>query len=302
MQGKTALVTGSTAGIGKETARELARLGARVVLVGRDPGRARAAAAELARDTGNEQVEAVTADVTRQDGLLRLAARVRERCGTLDVLVNNVGVNGPRRTLTPDGVETMFAAHVLTPFTLTHLLLPLLREGGGGRVVNVTGGIPGGPIALDDLQAERRFLGWTFTQYNHTKTILMAMSARFAEVLRGSGVTVNVAYPGHGHTPMNRAMPIRAFPYVYRPIAPVVKLMAPLLFADLAKSARSSVWLASSPEVAGVTGAYVDRRCRRRPWPASVLDEHARDRVWALCERLSAGALPPGQSVTSPSR
>jgi NAD(P)-dependent dehydrogenase (short-subunit alcohol dehydrogenase family) len=187
------LVRGSTAGISKETARELARLGARVVLVGRDPGRARAAAAELARDTGNEQVEAVTADVTRQDGLLRLAARVRERCGTLDVLVNNVGVNGPRRTLTPDGVETMFAAHVLTPFTLTHLLLPLLREGGGGRVVNVTGGIPGGPIALDDLQAERRFLGWTFTQYNHTKTILMAMSARLAEVLRGSGVTVNVA-------------------------------------------------------------------------------------------------------------
>ncbi|WP_049573052.1 SDR family NAD(P)-dependent oxidoreductase [Nonomuraea sp. SBT364] len=286
MRGKTAVVTGSTAGIGKETARGLARLGARVVLVGRDPERARRAAAELARDTGNEQVESVAADVTCLAGMRELAARVAERCDGVDVLINNVGVNGPVRQETADGVETMFAAHVLAPFALTRLLLPLLRAGAGGRVVNITGGIPGGPIELDNLQAERRFLGWTFTHYNHTKTILMAMSRRFARVLEGSGVTVNVAYPGHGDTPMNRSLPIRAFPYAYRPVVPVVKLVVPLLFGDLSKPSRSSVHLAGSAEVAGVSGAYFDQRCRRRPWPASVLDERTCDVVWELCERL----------------
>lgn len=286
MHGKTVLVTGSTGGIGKETARGLAALGARVILVGRDPSRARQAAAELNAQSGaapgQPRVEAITADVAGQRDLARLAEQVAERCDRLDVLVNNVGVNPPRRTLTKDGVESTFAAHVLTPFTLTHLLLPLLR----GRVVNITGGIPGGPIELDNLQAERRYLGWTFTQYNHTKTILMAMSLRFAEKVAGTGVTVNVAYPGHGHTPMNRAMTMAGFPYAYRPIVPLVRLAAPLLFSDLSKPARSSIHLASSDELEGVNGAYYDVKSRRTPWPASALDPRNQDAVWALCESL----------------
>ncbi|MFI6385899.1 SDR family NAD(P)-dependent oxidoreductase [Nonomuraea sp. NPDC050540] len=284
MHGKTVLITGSTAGIGKETARALVARGAHVILVGRDPGRAEAAATELARGAG--RAEAMTADVFDLRGLRELAARVRERGGRLDALVNNAGANTGRRRLTADGVETMFAAHVLTPYTLTWELLPLLR--GGGRVVNVTGGIPGAPIELDNLQAEKRFLGWTFSQYNHTKTMLMAMSHRMAERLREHDVAVNVVYPGHGDTPMNRRTAMSAFPYVYRPLAPLVRLIAPLAFGDLAKPARSSVHLAASAEVDGVSGAYFGQNLRRRPWPRTVLDERVRDAVWDLCEKLSA--------------
>nr|WP_256256947.1 SDR family NAD(P)-dependent oxidoreductase [Nonomuraea pusilla] len=285
MHGKTALVTGSTGGIGRETARGLVALGARVILVGRDPVRARQAAAELAAHGGT--VEALTADVTGLPDVARLAAQVAERCDRLDVLVNNVGVNPPRRTLTEDGVEATFAAHVLAPFTLTRLLLPLLA----GRVVNITGGIPGGRIDLDNLQGERRYLGWTFSQYNHTKTMLMAMSLRFAEQVDGSGVTVNVAYPGHGHTPMNQSMTAAGFPYAYRPIVPLLRLAAPRLFGDLSKPARSSVHLASSPEVEGVNGAYFTMTCRRAPWPAGALDRRAQDAVWRLCETLAGGTV-----------
>ncbi|MGR6921989.1 SDR family NAD(P)-dependent oxidoreductase [[Actinomadura] parvosata] len=123
-----ALVTGGTGGIGKETARALAERGASVVVAGIDRERGLRAVQDLKESAGHDRVHAVSADVTRLDGLRRLAEAVRERHDRLDVLVNNVGVNPPGRTLTADGVERMFAAHVLAPFTLTHLLLPLLER------------------------------------------------------------------------------------------------------------------------------------------------------------------------------
>ncbi|MET9065747.1 SDR family NAD(P)-dependent oxidoreductase [Streptosporangium sandarakinum] len=297
MTGKTALITGSTAGIGLETARGLAEQGASVILTGTDHTRAQQAARDIRAGAGHDRVSAFTADLTSLHGLLRLASRIAERYEALDVLVNNVGMNRPHREVTADGVEKMFAAHVLTPFTLTHLLLPQLKRAGHARVVNLTGGIPGGPIEHDNLLGERRFIGWTFSHYNHTKTMTMALTARLARELRGTGVTVNVVYPGHGYTPMNRSTPIAAFPRLYRPIAPLVlKVVAPLFLSDLTRSARSSVYLAASPEVEGLTGAYFDDRCRRKPLPASALDERNQSAVWDLCVRLSADTLTGTQT------
>lgn len=292
MKAKTAVITGSTGGIGKEIARGLALRGASVVLVGLDPAAGRQAVHELSRDAGHDRIEALAADVTTLDGLTKLASQIAERTDRLDVLVNNVGLNPPARQLTADGVERTFAAHVLAPFTLTHLLLPHLRQAGDARVVNVTGGIPGGPIERDNLQAEKRFMGWTFSQYNHTKTMTMAMTHRLAAELTGTGVSANVVYPGHGYTPMNRSTSIKAFPMVYRPIAPLVlKVIAPLFLADLTRSARPSVYLASSPEMAGISGAYFDSKGRHQPWPASVLDPRNRNAVWDLCTSLSLRVL-----------
>ncbi|QFG26867.1 SDR family NAD(P)-dependent oxidoreductase [Actinomadura sp. WMMB 499] len=279
MEGKTVLVTGGTGGIGKETARGLAALGARVILVGRDRDRAEAAARELGAGA-----EACTADLSALAGLRALAAEVSARHDRLDVLVNNLGGMTAPRTLTPDGVETTFAANVLAPYTLTCLLLPLLRAAPAARVVNLTGGIPGGPFDPANLQGEKRYLGWTFSQYNHAKTAVMAMSRRFAAV---TGVAVNVAYPGHAYTPGNRATTAAAFPYAYRPLVPVIRFLGPRLLNDLAKPARSSIYLASSPEMEGVTGVYVNAKVERAPWPATVLDERNCDAVWNLCARLA---------------
>ncbi|MFB4320250.1 SDR family NAD(P)-dependent oxidoreductase [Actinomadura sp. 21ATH] len=289
MRGKTVLVTGGTGGIGKETARGLAAMGARVILVGRDRDRADAAARELNRDGG--EAGAFTADLTGLDGVRALAAEVAARHDRLDVLVNNLGGMTAPRALTRDGVERTFAANVLTPYALTCLLLPLLRAAPAARVVNLTGGIPGGRIDPANLQGERRYLGWTFSQYNHAKTALMAMSRRFAARVADDGITVNVAYPGHAYTPGNQATAAGAFPYAYRPLAPVIRFLGPRLLNDLARPARSSVHLASSPEMEGVTGVYVNAKVQRAPWPAAVLDERACDAVWELCERLS-GVTP----------
>lgn len=295
LRGRTALVTGGTGGIGKETARGLARLGARVIVVGRDPARAGAAARELGAD--GAPVTALTADLTRLDGVRALADRVAGAADRLDVLVNNLGGMAPRRTLTPDGVESTFAANVLAPYALTCLLLPRLRAAAtpdaAARVVNLSGGIPGGPLDPANLQAEKTFLGWTFSQYNHAKTALMAMSLRMsAELARpggGSGrVTVNVAYPGHAYTPGNRALTASAFPYLYRPLVPLLHLLGPRLMGDPSRAVRSTLHLAADPALEGVTGAYVDARARRAPWPAAVRDARTRDAVWTLCTRLTA--------------
>ncbi|MFC0509288.1 SDR family NAD(P)-dependent oxidoreductase [Micromonospora costi] len=281
-------MTGGTGGIGKQTARGLARLGARVLVVGRDPGRARKAVEELRRDTGNDQVDSLTADVTHRRDLHHLADQVKDRHGTLDVLINNAGVTMARRELTEDGVETAFAANVLAPYILIHRLLPALTRATPARVVNITGGVPRGRIDLDNLQGERSYVGLSF--YNQTKLALMAMSYTFAERLRGSGVNLNVAYPGHAYTSMNQSLTIDAYPPAARPIVPLLRLLMPVLYGQraLVKASRSSIYLASSPHAADLHGTYINSKCQRTPWPTAVLDQRNRDAIWTLCEKLAS--------------
>ena len=287
LKSKTVLVTGGTGGIGKETARGLARLGARVVLVGRDQGRADAAADELRNDTGNRDVDVLTADLTRQRDLGRLADQVAARYDRLDVLINNVGVTRERRELAEDGIETTFAANVVAPYTLTHLLLPALTRPPAARVVNITGGVPRGRIDLGNLQGEKSYVGLSF--YNQTKLALMAMSYTFAERLTGTGVTLNVAYPGHAYTSMNQGLTIGTYPAVARPIVPLLRLAMPVFYGHRAvvRASRSSIHLASSPQAQGMHGTYVNSRSEPTAWPDAVLDRHNRDTVWALCEKLA---------------
>ncbi|MFD0560575.1 short-subunit dehydrogenase [Stackebrandtia endophytica] len=287
LQGKTVLVTGGSGGIGKETARGLARLGAGVVLVGRDAARARAAADELRTDTGNDEIHILTADVSRRDDLHRLAEEVTARHPTLDVLVNNVGVTMARRTLTDDGIETTFAANVIAPYTLTRLLLPALTRAKAARVVNITGGVPRGRLDLNNLQGEQSFVG--LSHYNQTKLALMAMSYTFAERLTGTGVTLNVAYPGHAYTSMNRNLTTATYPAIARPIVPLLRLAMPVVYGHRAvvKASRSSIHLAADPRVAGVNRTYFNTRSRPTPWPEAVLDPANRDAIWALCEQLA---------------
>lgn len=285
MSGRTVLVTGGTGGIGKETARALATLGAGLVLVGRDATRAAAAVEELRRDTGNDAIDALVADVSRQADLHRLAEQVAARHPTLHVLINNAGVTTERRELTVDGVETTLAANVLGPFTLTHLLLPLLR--GSGRVINLAGGVPRGRLDLTNLQGERSYVG--LAHYNQTKLALMAMSLAFAERSPAADATINVAYPGHAWTSMNRDLTTGAYPRIARPIVPLLRFAMPVLYggAAVARASRSSVRLASSPDVAGVHGACFSSRAHRTPWPATVRDPRTREAVWELCRELS---------------
>ncbi len=289
MRDRTVLITGGTAGIGKETARKLARLGARVIVVGRDGDRARAAVDELRRDTGNDRVDAMLADLTVRHDIRGLGERIAVRHGEIHVLINNMGVTRARRVLTADGVETTFAANVLAPYLLTECLLPVLTRAAPARVVNITGGVPRGRIDLDNLQGERSYVA--LSHYNQTKLALMAMSYEAAERLRGGGVTLNVAYPGHAYTSINRDLPSGAYPLAARPVVPLLRALMPVLFGHRAavRASRSSVYLAAGPDAAELHGTYVSSGCRPLPWPAAVLDPRNRAAVTALCERLAAG-------------
>ncbi|MFI5720838.1 SDR family NAD(P)-dependent oxidoreductase [Nocardia sp. NPDC051750] len=286
IKGKTVLVTGSTGGIGKETARRLATLGARVTLVGRDADRAEAAVAELRRTSGNPNVDAITADLSRLRDVGRLAEQITARIGRLDVLINNAGATRTHRELTEDGIETTFAVNVVAPFSLTHRLLPALKAADAARVVNITGGVPRGRIDLDNLQGEKSYVGLSF--YNQTKLAQMAMSYTFSQRVAGSGITLNVAYPGHAYTSMNRNLTTSAYPPLARPIVPLLRLAMPVLYGHRAVVAatRSSVHLASCPEDRTSHGVYFNSKAAATPWPKAVLDETTRSTIWDLCEKL----------------
>ncbi|GAA1535107.1 hypothetical protein GCM10009827_061660 [Dactylosporangium maewongense] len=287
MEGKTVVVTGGTAGVGRETACGLARLGAQVVVVGRDGDRARTAVAELRRDAGNDRVEAVLADLTLKRNVRELAERIAARYGEIHVLINNMGVTRASRMLTPEGIETTFAANVLAPYLLVEGLLPTLIRAAPARIINITGGVPHGSIDLDNLQGERSYVA--LSHYNQTKLALMAMSYTTAERLRGSGVTLNVAYPGHAYTSINKSLPVSAYPPLARPIVPLLRPLMPILYGHRAavRASRSSVYLASDPGVADLHGTYINSSCRAVTWPAAVLSQRNRDAVGAICEQLA---------------
>ena len=290
MDDKTILITGATGGIGNATALELARLGARVVVTGRDRGRGEAAVMVLRERSGNRNVDLLLADLSTQAGVRALAAQFMRQHPCLDVLINNAGLADSKRRLTADGIEADLAVNALAPFLVTQLLLEPLNASPSARVVNVTGGVPG-TIDLDNLQAERSFRG--LDTYSHTKTIQMALSYEFAQRLQGGSVTVNVCYPGQASTAMTQNVTLDMLPARMRALWPQFQRMARVdQGQSAANAAQSSIYLAASPEVQGVTGQYLDRHCQPAAWPAAVLDPHLRRQLWAVAEHLTHTVAP----------
>ncbi|GAA4379738.1 hypothetical protein GCM10023152_27400 [Agromyces bauzanensis] len=195
MTAKTVLVTGGTGGIGKATAEGLARLGARVGIVGRDATRAEAAAADIRVKSGNPAVDVFTADMSSQAEVRRLAAEVLDAYPRLDVLVNNVGGFWAHRHVTADGLEHTFALNHLASFLLTNLLLERLEASAPARVVTVSSGAQSmGRIDFDDLQDTRSYSGQR--AYNQSKLANVMFTYELARRLEGSGVTATVLHPG----------------------------------------------------------------------------------------------------------
>jgi len=294
MRDKLVLVTGGTGGIGQQTALGLARLGAHVIITGRDAGRGAAAVRAIQQASSGARVDLLLADLAEQRDVRALAAQVQQNYPRLDGLINNAGVFNMQRKLTTDGLEATFAVNVLAPFLLTHLLLPALQAAPSARVINVTGGSPGN-LALDNLQGERKFTG--FGMYSQSKTAMMALAYEFAQRWQGSTVTVNVCYPGRATTPMTRNfLPQSSSPL----LRGLLNLLQNVFFRDdggqsAAKAARSSIYLASAPEVAGVSGTYFGTNSERLAWKPAMIEATNRQALWALSSQLThleGGALP----------
>ena len=283
LEDRTCLVTGATSGIGLETAKGLAREGARVLIVGRDPARGEAARREIARQTGNDRVELVLADLASLREIRKLADEVRSRCEALHVLVNNAGVVQMRRELTVDGFESTFAVNHLAYFALTNLLLDLLRRSAPARVVSVSSDAHQfGQVDWDDLQSERRYRGLPLVSamrvYGTSKLLNILFTRELARRLEGSGVTANCLHPGAVATRLgaNNGAVGRV----------VTSLLRPFMLTPT-DGAQTSIFLASSPDVTGVSGAYFARgreaRCSRA-WR----DAAAARRLWEVSAELAS--------------
>lgn len=275
MAGKVCVITGATAGIGRETALGLAELGATVVIVARDPQKAARTVDEISRATGNGNVESVRADFASLNSVRAAAADIRTRYDAIQVLVNNAGVANKYRTLSEDGYELTFAVNHLAPFLLTRELLPLLLAGAPSRIVNVSSGAEAyGPIDFDDLQSEKGYRG--FAVYGKTKLMNVLFTYELASRLSGTGVTANCLHPGTVATDMLRQLPW----WLYALISPFLSTPE--------QGAETPVFLASSPSVDGVSGGYYEKRKAKRSSRRSY-DASARQRLWAISEALIDG-------------
>jgi NAD(P)-dependent dehydrogenase (short-subunit alcohol dehydrogenase family) len=275
MGGKVALVTGGTSGIGKATAMALSAMGADVVVVGRDPERGERAAAEIRAQTGG-RVDLALADLSSQAEVRNLAEEFKKRYDRLDVLVNNAGLVQSTRTETLDGLETTFATNHLAPFLLTNLLQDLLEKSAPSRVVIVSSEAERwGNIDFDDLQSKKKYRG--FPVYGMTKLANIMFTYELAERLKGTGVTATCMHPGAVNTRFgtNNTGPMTILFRAFKPL-----MRTPDQGAD------TVIWLASSPEVEGLSGRYYSDRKPIEPKKIAN-DPAARRRLWEESERLT---------------
>lgn len=246
MQGKTVIVTGATAGIGFETARALAGMGAQVVIISRSPERCRMAAEQIKSDTGNAKVHFITADLSYTAGVQEAAYQFKRHYTRLDVLVNNAGALFNTRMVNTDGNEMTFALNHLNYFLLTHLLLDVLKTSSPARVVNVSSDAHRGvTLNFDDLQNEKNYQG--FKVYGQSKLCNVLFTYELARRLEGTRVTANALHPGFVAT---------NFATNNGRLYTIGMRLMSFLAKSPQKGAQTSIHLASSPEVEGVNGKY----------------------------------------------
>jgi NAD(P)-dependent dehydrogenase (short-subunit alcohol dehydrogenase family) len=292
MQGKTVLVTGGNSGIGFETAAALAESGARVLVTARNADKGRAAVGRIseraaAAGTGGG-AQLVVFDLADLKSVRRGADEILEQAPRLDVVVNNAGLVLSERTETVDGLEATFATNHLGPFLLTNLLLDRVTASAPARIVNVSSTAHGAArkgIPFDDLQSDRRYR--TMRVYGQSKLANILFTQELARRLDGTGVTANSLHPGTVRTGYGADGDAKGF------LAFGIKISAPF-FLSPAQGARTSIYLASSPEVDGVSGKYFVK-CKEKEPKRQARDPATARRLWQVSEELVGLAPAPPQ-------
>jgi retinol dehydrogenase 12 len=292
MDGRLALVTGATGGLGKAVATGLAREGAAVVVFGRSAARAEAAMADIRALVPGAKLEPLDCDLSSQSSIRRAASEVLSRHNTLDVLVNAAGVFRKERHVTPDGLELTFATNVVAYFLLTNLLLDALKRAASvgqantgtagtpdpaaspARIVNVASRYGNTTLNFDDLQTAKG-------KYSYLRSTPPTMLARvlltqeFGERLGGTGVVANAVHPG---LVKNTAL--------LQDVGGPFRWVTNTFGAPAEKAADTAIWLATSPETADVSGKLWAKR-KELPTPGMGSDPEARRRLWEACSRLT---------------
>jgi NAD(P)-dependent dehydrogenase (short-subunit alcohol dehydrogenase family) len=277
MDGKVCLVTGATNGVGRVAARELAKMGAVVVIIGRNPAKTESTVHEITSQTGSSAVDSIVADLSSMSEVRRAADEFKSRYKRLDVLLNNAGALFARRQQTVDGYEMTFALNHLSYFLLTNLLLDTLKASAPARIVNVSSDAHRGKkLNFDDLQHQQSYPMFGDEAYGQSKLANVLFTYEVARRLAGTGVTANVLHPGvvatgFGHN--NGGIVDLALRLVHR-------------FAlTPEQGAETLVYLASSPEVEGVTGKFF-YQCKPVDSSPESYNEAAAKRLWEISEQM----------------
>ncbi|MGA2764801.1 MAG: SDR family NAD(P)-dependent oxidoreductase [Spirochaetia bacterium] len=275
MQGKTVVITGPTSGIGREIATGLARLGANLVLGCRDAAAGKVLAGELGRTSEASSIEVAQVDLSSQKSIAEFSRQILERHARLDVLVNNAAVSRGTQpwARSADEIELTFATNVMGYFLMSEGLLPSLRENAHARIVNVASTFAS-DLDLDDLQFQRRPFE-SMKAYAQSKACDRLLTWALARRLEGSGVTANAMAPGlivdtglYRHTPREVMAQLRQRGGGRTP----------------SDGADTAVWLASSPDIEGVTGKFFENR---KEIPCSFRNRETEERLWSICEGLA---------------
>ncbi len=264
MKDKTILVTGSTDGIGKQTALELAQLGCHIIIHGRNPEFTESTANYIASKTGNGSIDYFVADFSSLQDVKQLSCEIHAKHDHLDVLINNAGVFMNERVLSQDGFEMTFAVNHLAHFYLTNLLMDLLYSAPRGRIVNVASMAHASELDFDNLQGKKFFDA--YTAYSYSKLCNILFTNLLAEKLFDSPITVNSLHPG--------------------------VISTKLLHAGwgsggsrIQEGSKTSVYLAVSQEVETVTGKYFSNS-RQAKSSAISYNRDIQKQLWELSEEM----------------
>ncbi len=276
LQEKIVMVTGATSGIGQVTARELARRGATVVIVGRNPAKCQRTVEDIQKATGNPRVRYLVADLALMREVRDLAREFLTEYPRLDILVNNAGAIFPQRTVTKEGLEQTWALNHLSYFLLTHQLMPALLAAPTARVINVSSDahFAARGVHIEDPMFERRRYS-AFAAYSQSKLANVMFTAALARRLRNTTITANALHPGAvatnfgiGHGGIVSALFKLARPFMLTP----------------EQGAQTTIYLATSDAVQHTSGAYFDR-CKTKPPSPAARDVNAQEQLWALSEQ-----------------
>jgi NAD(P)-dependent dehydrogenase (short-subunit alcohol dehydrogenase family) len=285
MEGRVCLVTGASSGIGLETAVGLAKLGGTAVITARNEAKGKKALAHVISRSGSENVDLMMVDFASMASIRRFADEFKSRYDRLEVLVNNAGAVNMSRSETEDGFETTFGVNHLGYFLLTNLLLDLIKVSAPARIVNVSSRAHfRAEMDFADLNSEKSYRG--FTSYGRSKLANVLFTYELARRLEGTGVTANCLHPGvvrsgFGQNANNGWLGI-FFKTFYTVAVPFSK--------SNAEGAETSIYLASSPEVEGVTGKYF-ADCAETPSSVASHDVEAQKRLWEISEEMTGVAV-----------
>ncbi|XP_010882958.1 retinol dehydrogenase 12 isoform X1 [Esox lucius] len=280
LRGKTVLVTGANTGIGKETCRDMARRGARVVMACRDLTRATRAAEEIRKATGNKKIVVRHLNLASMYSVRELAREFIASEDRLDILINNAGVMMCPKWLTEDGFETQLAVNHLGHFLLTNLLLEKLRSSSPSRVVNVSSiAHKGGKIQFDDLFFEKRPYN-SLASYRQSKLANVLFSRELARRMKGTGVTSYCLHPGVIRTELSRHVE-SWFPMMRA----ILSAPSMLLMKTPSQGAQTSIYCAVTPGLESKSGCYFSD-CAVKELAPEGRDDVVAKRLWKESARL----------------